>query len=155
MKDQICSSAPRTPQQNGVVERKNRTLQEFVRSMLNEYGLPKYFWVEAVNTACYVSNRVLVRLSLDKTLYELWHGKIPNIGYFKNFGCKCFVLNNKEKIGKFDFKRDVGIFLGYSSTSKAYRFFNKKNLVIEESMHAVFDESWNNISKESVCIVMI
>ena len=67
--------------------------------MLNEYGLPKYFWTEAVHTACYVSNRVLVRPSLDKTPYELWHGKIQNIGYFKVFGCKCFILNNKEKLG--------------------------------------------------------
>ncbi|KAL4025857.1 hypothetical protein IC575_014263 [Cucumis melo] len=64
-------SSPRTPQQNGVAERKNRTLQEFARLMLNEYGLPKYFWVKAVNTACYVLNRVLVRSSLDNTLYEL------------------------------------------------------------------------------------
>ena len=119
--------------------------------MLNEYGLPKYFWTEAVHTACYVSNRVLVRPSLDKTPYELWHGKIPNIGYFKVFGCKCFILNNKEKLGKFDSKTDVGIFLGYSSTSKAYRVFNKKTLVIEESIHVVFDESWNNVSNESIC----
>jgi len=143
-------SSPRTPQQNGVVERKNRTLQEFARSMLHEYGLPKYFWAEAVNTACYVLNRVLIRPSLDKTPYELWHDKIPNIGYFKVFGCKCFILNNKEKLGKFDSKTDVGIFLGYSSTSKAYRVFNKRTLVIEESMHVVFDESCNIVSNESI-----
>ena len=104
-------SSPRTPQQNGVVERKNRTLQEFARSMLNEYDLPKYFWAKAVNTACYILNRVLIRSSLDKTPYELWHNKIPNVGYFKVFCCKCFILNNKEKFGKFDSKTDIGIFL--------------------------------------------
>ena len=144
-------SSPRTPQQNGVVGRKNRTLQEFARSMLNEYDLPKYFWAEAVNTACYILNRVLIRPSLNKTSYELWHNKIPNVGYFKVFGCKCFILNNNEKLGKFDSKTDIGIFLGYSSTSKAYRIFNKRTLVIEESMHVVFDESCNNISNESIC----
>ena len=62
---------PRTPQQNGMVERKNRTLQEFARSMLNEYDLHKYFWVEAVNTACYILNRVLIRPSLNKTLFKI------------------------------------------------------------------------------------
>ena len=134
-----------------MVEKKNRTLQEFARSMLNEYDLPKYFWAEAVNTACYILNRVLIRPSLNKTSYELWHNKIPNVGYFKVFGCKCFILNNNEKLGKFDSKTDIGIFLGYSSTSKAYRIFNKRTLVIEESMHVVFDESCNNISNESIC----
>ena len=95
-------SSPMTPQQNDVVERKNSTLQEFARSILNEYDLPKYFWAEAVNTACYILNRVLIRSSLNKTPYELWHNKIPNVGYFKVFGCKCFILNNNEKLGKFD-----------------------------------------------------
>ena len=68
--------------------------------MLNEYDLLKYFWAETVNTTCYILNRVLISPSLDKTLCQLWHNKIP--GYFKNFGCKCFILNNKEKLGKFD-----------------------------------------------------
>ena len=65
-------SSPRTPQQNGVVERKNRSIQEMARTMLNENSLPKYFWAEAVNTACYVLNRVLIRPNLNKTPYELW-----------------------------------------------------------------------------------
>ena len=78
-------SAPRTPQQNGVVERKNRTLQEMARTMLNENNLPKYFWAEAVNTSCYVLNRILLRPILKKTPYELWKNKKPNISYFKVF----------------------------------------------------------------------
>ena len=64
-------SAPRTPQQNGVVERKNRTIQEMARTMLNENGLPKYFWAEAVNTACYVVNRAHIQSILKRTPYEL------------------------------------------------------------------------------------
>ncbi|KAH9779804.1 Integrase catalytic domain-containing protein [Citrus sinensis] len=144
-------SSPRTPQQNGVVERKNRSIQEMARTMLNENSLPKYFWTEAVNTACYVLNRVLIRPNLNKTPYELWKDRKPNIGYFKVFGCKCFVLNTKDNLGKFDPKSDVGIFLGYSNSSKAYRVYNKRTLVVEESMHVTFDES-NPSSTEKVVV---
>ena len=135
-------SAPRTPQQNGVVERKNRTLEDMARTMLCESNLPKYFWAEAINTACYILNRALIRPILKKTPYELWNERKPNIKYFHAFGCKCFIHNNgKNNLGKFDAKSDEGIFLGYSTTSKAYRVFNKKTLVVEESIHIVFDES--------------
>ena len=134
-------SAPRTPQQNGVVERKNRTLEEMARTMLCENSLPKYFWAEAVNTACFIINRAMIRPILKKTPYELWKGRKPNIGFFHAFGCKCYVLNNgKDNLGKFDSKSDEAIFLGYSITSKAFRVFNKRNLVVEESVHVVFDE---------------
>ncbi|KAH9658634.1 hypothetical protein KPL70_023569 [Citrus sinensis] len=94
-----------------------------------------------VNTACYVLNRVLIRPNLNKTPYELWNDRKPNIGYFKVFGCKCFVLNTKDNLCKFDPKSDVGIFLGYSNSSKAYTVYNKRTLVVEESMHVTFDES--------------
>ena len=110
------------------------------RTMLNEHSLPKYFWAEAVNTACYILNRVLVRPLLTKTPYELWNNKKPNVSYFKVFGCKCFILNEKDALGKFDAKSDEGIFLGYSSISKAFRIFNKRTLIIEESIHVVFNE---------------
>nr|XP_027120317.1 uncharacterized protein LOC113737262 [Coffea arabica] len=89
----------RVPQQNGVVERKNRTLQEANRTMLSEYNLPKYFWVESINTACYTMNRVLLRPILNKTLYELLFDKKPVVDYFKVFGCKWFILNIKEHLG--------------------------------------------------------
>ena len=88
--------APRTPQQNGVAERKNRTLIEMVRTMLCENNLPKYFWAKAVNIACYISNRVFIGLILKKTPYELWKGKRPNISYFHPFGTKCYILNNEK-----------------------------------------------------------
>ena len=120
---------------------KNRSIQEIIRIMLNEIALPKYFQVKAINTACYVLNCVLIRLYLNKILYELWKDKKPNIGYFKVFGCKYFIINTNDNFGKFDLKSDVGIFLGYSNTSKAYRVYNNRNMVVQVSMHVKFDES--------------
>jgi Integrase core domain. len=134
-------SAPRTPQSNGVVERKNRSLQEMARTMLNEHPLPEYFWGEAVNTSCYVINRTSIRKGLGKTPYELWRNIKPNVGYFKVFGCKCYILNDREHLKKFDAKSDEGVFLGYALNSKAYRVFNKKTLVVQESLHVTFDET--------------
>jgi len=104
--------------------------------------LPKYFWADAINTACHVLNRVIIRPILDKTPYELLKGRKPNLSHLRVFGCKCFVLNNgKDKLGTFDAKADDGIFLGYSSNSKAYRVFNKRTLTVEESIHVAFDET--------------
>jgi len=115
-------SAPRTPQQNGVVERKNRSLEELARTMLNENSLPKYFWADAVNTACCVLNRVLIRPILKKIPYDLFKGRRPILSHLKVFGCKCFILNNgKESLGKFDAKADEGVFLSYVTQSHAYR----------------------------------
>ena len=135
-------SAPRTPQQNGVVERKNRVLEELGRTMINEHNLPKYFWADAINTACYVLNRILICPILNKTPYELLKGRKPNISHFHVFGCKCFVLNNgKDKLDKFDAKLDEANFLGYSMSSKAFRVFNKRILVVEESIQVIFDKT--------------
>ena len=142
-------SIARTPQQNGVVERKNRTLQEAARTMLSEKDLPKYFWAEAINTACYVMNRILLRPFLNKTSYELLFDKKPIVGYFKVFGCKCFILNIKENLGKFDKKTDEGIFLGYCENKRGYRVFNRRTLVIEEAIHVTFDESYDTSKSNS------
>ena len=123
---------PRTPQQNGIEERKNRTLVEMTRTMLCESQLPKYFWAEAVNTACYILNKALIRPILKKISYELWNDQKPNISYFHVFGCKCFIHNNeKENLDKFDARSDEDIFLGYSISSKAYSVFNKNSLIVE------------------------
>ena len=98
------------------------------RTMLCDNNLPKYFWAEAVSTACYILNRVFIRPILKKTPYELWKGKRPNISYFHPFGTKCYILNNrKDQLVKFDVRSNEDVFLGYSSTSKGYRVFNKKN----------------------------
>ena len=113
------------------------------RTMLCENDLPKHFWAEAVNTVCYILNRVLLHPILNKTPYELWFGNIPRISYFKVFGCKCFILNTKDHLDKFDSKSDEAIFIGYSSRSKAYRVYNKRTLIIEESLHISFDENKN------------
>ena len=111
------------------------------RIMLYKYNLPLYFWVKAINTSCYISNRVFKRHILNKTSYELWNNRKPKISYLKVFGCKCFILNTKDNLGKFDSKADEEIFLAYSTSSKAYRVFNKRTLVVEESMHVVFNET--------------
>ena len=135
-------SASRTPQQNGVVERKIRSLEELARTLLNDSNLPKYFLADVVNTACYVLNRVLIRPISKKTPYELYKGRKPTISHFKVFGCKCFVLNNgKDNIRKFDAKADDGIFIGYSSHSHAYRIYNKPIMSVEEFVLMVFDET--------------
>ena len=99
-------SSPRTPQQNGVVERKNRTLVEMDRTMLHEYNLPLYFWAEAVNTSCYISNRVFKRPILNKTSYGLWNNRKLKISYLRVFRCKYFILNTKDNLENFDSKAD-------------------------------------------------
>ncbi|MFW5438955.1 hypothetical protein ACNPIS_31930, partial [Paenibacillus apiarius] len=134
-------SSARTPQQNGVVERKNRTLQEMARTMLSEYKLPKYFWAEAVSTACHVCNRVYLRPILGITSFQLYYQKSLNIAHLRVFGCKCFLLNTKDHLGKFDAKADECIVMGYSSSSKAYRVYNKRSNLLEESIHVRFDET--------------
>ncbi|GJU97930.1 retrovirus-related pol polyprotein from transposon TNT 1-94 [Tanacetum coccineum] len=134
-------SAPRTPQSNGVVERKNRTLQEMSRTMLNEQSIPQKFWCNAVDTSTYIINRISIRHILGKTPYELLRGRKPNLNYFKVFGSKCFILNTKDYLTKFDPKSYEGVFLGYSQNSKAYIILNKHTMKVEESLNMTFDET--------------
>lgn len=134
-------SAPRTPQQNGVVERKNRTLQEMARAMLCGNSVLSHFWAEAVNTACYVINIVYVRPNTKSTPYEIFKGKTPNLSHMHVFGCLCYILNDKEHLRKFDAKSDVGMFLGYATNSSAFRIFNQRTKFIGESVNVVFDDS--------------
>ncbi|KAJ9542229.1 hypothetical protein OSB04_028735 [Centaurea solstitialis] len=134
-------SSVRTPQQNGVAERRNRTLIEAARSMLSEANLATQFWAEAVNTACYTQNRSLIVKRFRRTAYELFRNRKPSIEHLHIFGCVCYILNNKDSLGKFDSKSDDGIFLGYSSISKTFRVFNKRRQAIEETIHVKFDES--------------
>nr|GEW29183.1 hypothetical protein [Tanacetum cinerariifolium] len=109
-------SVPRTPQQNGIVERKNRTLIEAARTMLADSLLPIPFWAKAVNTGCYVQNRVLVTKPQNKTLYELLLSRTPSIGFVRPFGCPVTILNTLYPLGKFDGKVDEGFLVGYSNT---------------------------------------
>ncbi|GJV44475.1 putative ribonuclease H-like domain-containing protein [Tanacetum coccineum] len=147
--DEFCSrkgikrefSNARTPQQNGVAERRNRTLIEAARTMLADAKLPVTFWAEAVNTACYVQNRVLVNKSQHKTPYELFNGRSPAIGFLRPFGCHVMILNTLDHLGKFDAKGDEGYFVGYSLNSKAFRVFNKRTKKIDENLHVDFLEN--------------
>ncbi|GJY04178.1 retrovirus-related pol polyprotein from transposon TNT 1-94 [Tanacetum coccineum] len=112
-------SAPRTPQSNGVVERKNRTLQEMSRTMLNEQSLPQKFWCNAVDTSTYILNQILIRAILGKTPYELLRGRKPTLDYFRVFGSKCFILNTKDYLTKFDPKSYEGVFLEPKNVNEA------------------------------------
>jgi hypothetical protein len=133
-------SAPITPQQNGVVERKNRVIQEMARVMIHSKNLAQDFWGEAVNTACHIINRVYLRPETNKTPYEIWRGKKPTVKYFKTLGSKCYILHDRENLGKFDTKSDEGIFLGYSTNIRAYRVFNKRTETMMESINVVVDD---------------
>src|ERR1043165_3481120 len=110
---------------NGVAERKNRTLIEMARTMLDEYKYPYKLWAEAINTACHASNRLYLCKLKNKTPYDLLIRKKPNVKYFRVFGCKCFILNKKTRLAKFEAKTYEGIFFGYASNSHAYRVLNK------------------------------
>jgi len=108
--------------------------------MIHENNLAKHFWADAVNTACYIQNRIYIRPILEKTAYELFKGRRPNISYFHQFWCTCYILNTKLYLKKFDAKAQRGTFLGYSERSKAYRVYNLETLCVEESMHVKFDD---------------
>ena len=110
-------SAPKTPQKNGVVKRKNHVIQEMARVMLFNKDIPQKFWGEAMNTSCHIGNRIFFQAGTKKTSYEIWNEKNPKVKYFRVFGGKCFILNDRENLGKFDAKSDEGIFLGYSVNS--------------------------------------
>jgi hypothetical protein len=134
-------SSPYKPQQIGVVERKNRTLLDIERTMLDEYKTSDQFWVEAINTACYSINRLYLHRILKKTSYELLTGKKPNVSYFRVFGSKCFILVKRGKKSKFAPKAVEGFLLGYDSNTRAYRDFNKSTGLVEVSCDIVFDET--------------
>ncbi|XP_045792093.1 uncharacterized protein LOC123886861 [Trifolium pratense] len=134
-------SSPITPQQNGVAERKNRTLKESARVMLHAKKLPYMFWAEAMSTACYIHNRVTLRANTTTTLYELWKGKKPTVKHFHVFGSKCYILTDREPRKKLDPKSEEGIFLGYATNSKAYRVYNSITKTMMKSINVVVDDS--------------
>ncbi|GKA75019.1 putative ribonuclease H-like domain-containing protein [Tanacetum coccineum] len=140
-------SVARTPQQNGVAKRKNRTLIEAARTMLADSKLPATFWVEAVNTACYVQNRVLATKPHNKTPYELFLGRKPTLGFRKPFRCPVIILNTIDHLGKFDGKADEGFFIGYSINSEAFRVFNSRTRIVVENLHIQFSENTPYISE--------
>ncbi|KAB2617285.1 hypothetical protein D8674_013154 [Pyrus ussuriensis x Pyrus communis] len=147
--DDLCStngikhkfSAPITPQQNGVVERKIHVLIEMTRVVLNSKNLAKHFWAEAMNIACYISYRVFLRPGTNVTPYELWRGKKPMLKYFKVFGSVCYIMRDREHLAKFDTKSDEAILLGYSNISRTYRVYNLMTKTIMEFINVKIDDT--------------
>lgn len=142
-----------TPQQNPISERKNRTLIEKTRCLLIEANLPNSFWAEAVNTANYLINRSPCKSINGETPFQRWVGRMPSVRHLHIFGAKAFVLNKKRR-GKLDTKTDVGIFVGYSEISKAYRIWipKQRQVVISRDVKVVdkmyFSSEEENITEE-------
>ena len=136
-------STPRTPQQNGVVERMNITVQQMSRAMLDEFRTPATFWGEAAFASITIINKKNVWVNNTQTPHELWYGKTPAVNYFKIFGSKCYIKRIDESLGNFEPRADEGILLGYSPQSKGYKCYNKTFRKIVESIDVVVDEEGN------------
>ncbi|GJS20141.1 retrovirus-related pol polyprotein from transposon TNT 1-94 [Tanacetum coccineum] len=134
------TSVARTPQQNGVVERRNRTLVEAAHTMLIFSKAPLFLWAEAINTACYTQNRSLIRHRYNKTPYELMQDKKLDLSFLHVFGSLCYPTNDNEDLGKLYAKADIGIFVGYAPAKKAFRIYNRRTRMIIETIHVMFDE---------------
>ncbi|GJX07291.1 putative ribonuclease H-like domain-containing protein, partial [Tanacetum coccineum] len=134
------TSVAHYPQKNGVVERRNRTLIEAARTMLIYAKASLFLWAKAVATACYTQNRSIIRLCHGKTSYELLHDKLPDLSFFYVFGALCYPTNDSENLGKLQPKADIGIFIGYAPTKKAFRIYNRHTRRIIETFHVDFDE---------------
>jgi hypothetical protein len=109
--------------------------------MLDEHRTPRRFWAEEVNTACYVSNRIYLKVHKKKTYYELMHDCTPKVSHFHVFGCKCFILKKGKKLEKFETRSVDGIFFGYASHSRAYHVLNLETNQIVETCEVTFDET--------------
>ncbi|GJU43250.1 putative ribonuclease H-like domain-containing protein [Tanacetum coccineum] len=127
-------------------EFKNREMNEFSRTMLADSLLPTVFWAKAVNTACYVLNRVLVTKPHNKTPYELIIGRPPSISFMRPFGCPVTILNTLDPLGKFDRKAEEGFLVGYFVNSKAFRVFNSQTRKVKENLHVNFLENKPNVT---------
>ncbi|GKD39381.1 putative ribonuclease H-like domain-containing protein [Tanacetum coccineum] len=147
-----CLFEKATPDESNLWHRRlghqkgNKTLIEAAKTMLADLKLPTKFWAEAVNTACYVQNRVLVIKPHNKTPYELFLGRKPALSFMRPFGCPVTILNTIDHLGKFDEKADEGFFVGYSTNSKAFRVFNSRTRIVEENLHVQFSENTPNIA---------
>ncbi|KAM7516070.1 hypothetical protein LguiA_005653 [Lonicera macranthoides] len=138
-------TAPYTPQQNGVVERKNRTIMEMARCLLHDKGLPKEFWAEAANTAVFLLNRLPTKALQKRTPFEAWHGYKPQLLNLKTFGCLCFSYIPQVKRDKLDKKAESAIFVGYSSISKAYRIYlpQSNKIIVSRDVQFLELDNWN------------
>nr|GEY84130.1 integrase, catalytic region, zinc finger, CCHC-type, peptidase aspartic, catalytic [Tanacetum cinerariifolium] len=141
-------SAARTPQQNGVVERRNRTLVKAARTMLTFTNLPLFLWAEAIAMACFTQHRLIIHKRFNKTPYELMNKRKLNIKFFRVFECRCYLLNDYEDVGKLKAKGDIGVFVGYSKESVSFRVYNKRTRKIHESVNVNFNEISEMASKQ-------
>nr|GFC64809.1 retrovirus-related Pol polyprotein from transposon TNT 1-94 [Tanacetum cinerariifolium] len=133
-------SSVRTPQQNGVVERRNRTLVEAARTMLIFSRAPLFLWAEAIATACFTQNRSIIHRRFNNTPYELINGRKPDISFLHVFGALCYPKNDRKDIGKLGAKGDIRFFIGYFADSCAYRVYNHRTKKIMETMNVLFDK---------------
>nr|GEZ73673.1 hypothetical protein [Tanacetum cinerariifolium] len=133
-------SVARTPEQNGVVERRNRTLVEAARTMLSVSKVPLFFWAEAIATACFTQNRSLVIPRHEKTPYHIINDQKSSVKFFHIFSSLCYIVRDGGNLDKMKEKGNECIFVRYSTYSRAYRVFNKRTRVIMESIHVNFDE---------------
>nr|GFC41816.1 retrovirus-related Pol polyprotein from transposon TNT 1-94 [Tanacetum cinerariifolium] len=133
-------SSVRTPQQNGVVKRRNWTLVEAARTMLIFSRAPLFLWAEAIATACFTQNRSIIHRRFNKTPYKLINGRKPDTSFLYVFGALCYLKNDREDMGKLGAKGDIGFFIGYSADSCAYRIYNRRTKKIMETMNVSFDE---------------
>nr|GFB96610.1 hypothetical protein [Tanacetum cinerariifolium] len=139
-RDSSHTSVARTPEQNGVVERWNRTLVEAARTMLSAAKVPLFFWAKAIVTACFTQNRSLVIPRYEKTPYHIINDRKPSVKFFHIFGPLCYIVRDGKNLDKMKEKGDECIFVGYSTQSRAYRVFNKRTRVIMESIYVNFNE---------------
>jgi hypothetical protein len=133
-------SAPRVPQQNGVVKQKNHTLVEMVRMMLDEHRTLRRFWADAISTACYISNRIFLRSILHLTPFELRFVRMSSVSHLRPFGGKFFVLKCGN-LDKFESHSSDGILLGYTPHGRSYIVFNLETNTVVESCDGTFDET--------------
>ncbi|GJR64869.1 retrovirus-related pol polyprotein from transposon TNT 1-94 [Tanacetum coccineum] len=141
------TSISRTPQQNSIVERRNRTLIKATRTMLIFSKTPEFLWAKAIATACFTQNRSIVHTRYNKTHYELIRGRKPKVQCFYVFGSLCYPTNDRDDLGKMKPKADVGIVIGYSESSRGFRIYNHRTKKIMETIHVKFDELTTMASK--------
>jgi hypothetical protein len=139
----------RTPEKNGVVQRKNIIVQKMARTMLMDSKLAYVIWVQEVHTIVFIQNIGMLKNNSDKTPYELWKGRPKNVNHFRVFGRKCYIKREDGRIGKVDSQVDKGILVRYSSKRKAYKFFNMRLNRIVESINVMVDETDGRNTKES------
>nr|GFA88786.1 retrovirus-related Pol polyprotein from transposon TNT 1-94 [Tanacetum cinerariifolium] len=134
------TSVARSPQQNSAVERRNHTLIKAARTMLIYAQALLFLWAEAVATACYTQNRSIIRLHYGKKPYELLHNKLLDLSFLHVFSALCYPTNDSENLGKLKPKADIGIFIGYAPTKKAFQIYNRRTRRIVETIHVDFNE---------------